>query len=140
MFPLQILFVCRRENRLDDVFGLRKAAGANFEADRASITVTRNGAAVTVMHPEKRFFPLQRMPTSETAIYTTLMADLYVALGDNDGKNGWTVRAYWKPLVPWIWIGAVVMALGGVVSLSDRRWRVGVAARRTRGVPQAAGE
>lgn len=81
------------------------------------------------MHPEKRFFPLQQMSTGVTAIHTTLLADLYVALGDGDSTGRWTVRAYWKPLVPWIWIGAVMMALGGMVSLSDRRWRVGIAAR-----------
>jgi cytochrome c-type biogenesis protein CcmF len=109
-----------------------KVQGANFTADRATITVTKNGESVGTMHPEKRFFPLQQMPTSMTAIHTNLLADLYVALGDSDGKGGWTVRAYWKPLVPWIWIGAVFMALGGMVSLSDRRWRVGVAARRAK--------
>jgi cytochrome c-type biogenesis protein CcmF len=117
---------------LDDV---AKAQGPNYTADRASITVTRGGAPVAVMHPEKRFFPVQQMPTSETAIHTTLLSDLYVALGDSDGKGGWTIRAYWKPLVPFIWIGAVIMAFGGAVSLSDRRWRVGVAARRARAVP-----
>jgi cytochrome c-type biogenesis protein CcmF len=114
---------------LDDV---AKADGPNFTADRATITVSRHGETVTVMHPEKRFFPVQQMPTSMTAIHTNMLADLYVALGDSDGKGGWTVRAYWKPLVPWIWLGAVIMALGGVLSLSDRRWRVGVAARRGR--------
>jgi cytochrome c-type biogenesis protein CcmF len=70
------------------------------------------------------------MTTSVTAIRSNLLADLYVALGDPDDSNGSTVRAYWKPLTPWIWIGAVIMAFGGVLSLSDRRWRVGVAARR----------
>jgi cytochrome c-type biogenesis protein CcmF len=115
--------------------------GPNFTADRATITVTRDGDTVSVMHPEKRSFPVQRMPASVTAIHTNLLADLYVALGDSDGKGGWTVRVYWKPLVPWIWIGAVIMALGGLVSLSDRRWRVGVAARRSRAVvPQPAAE
>ncbi len=84
------------------------------------------------MHPERRFFPLQQQTTSETAIRTNLLADLYVALGDSDTKGDWTVRAYWKPLVPWIWIGAVIMAFGGMVSLSDRRWRVGAGARASR--------
>ena len=82
-----------------------------------------------MVHPEQRFFPLQQQTTSETAIRTNFLADLYVALGDRDATGNWTLRAYWKPLVPWIWIGAVIMAFGGMVSLSDRRWRVGVAAR-----------
>ena len=85
-------------------------------------------ATLAVLHPEKRIYPAGTDDTGETAIRTTLLADLYVALGDDDGKGGATIRAYWKPLVPWIWIGAVMMALGGVLSLSDRRWRVGVGA------------
>jgi cytochrome c-type biogenesis protein CcmF len=117
-----------------------KVQGSNFTADRAAITVTKNGESVGTMHPEKRFFPLQQMPTSMTAIHTNLLADLYVALGDSDGHGGWTVRAYWKPLVPWIWIGAVFMALGGMVSLSDRRWRVGIAARRAKAAQVQAAE
>jgi cytochrome c-type biogenesis protein CcmF len=112
--------------------GVGKAEGSNFTAERATITVTKDGTVVTIMHPEKRFFPVRQTPTSMTAIHTNLLADLYVALGDGDGNGGWTVRAYWKPLVPWIWIGAVFMAGGGLISLSDRRWRVGVAARAPR--------
>ena len=103
--------------------------GANFMADRATVRVTRDGRFIAALHPERRFFPVQQQTTGETAIRTNLLADLYVALGDTDSKGAWTVRAYWKPLVPWIWIGAIIMAFGGAVSLSDRRWRVGVATR-----------
>jgi cytochrome c-type biogenesis protein CcmF len=106
--------------------------GPNYMADDAAIKVTRGGEFVTEMHPERRFFPLQQQTTGETAIRTNLLADLYVALGDSDTAGDWTVRVYWKPLVPWIWIGAIIMAFGGVVSLSDRRWRVGAAVRATR--------
>jgi cytochrome c-type biogenesis protein CcmF len=106
--------------------------GPNFMADDAAIRVTRDGEFVAMMHPERRFFPLQQQTTGETAIRTNLLADLYVALGDSDTAGDWTVRVYWKPLVPWIWIGAIIMAFGGVVSLSDRRWRVGAAARASR--------
>ena len=101
------------------------------------------GRLVAVMHPERRFFPLQQQTTSETAIRTNLLSDLYVALGERDDAGNWTLRAYWKPLVPWIWIGAVIMAFGGMVSLSDRRWRIGAAARARRSGPllqPAAGE
>jgi cytochrome c-type biogenesis protein CcmF len=116
-------------------------SGANFTADRARITVVDDSKIIAEMHPEKRFFPVQQMPTSVTAIHTNLLADLYVALGDSDGAGGWTIRAYWKPLVPWIWIGAVLMALGGFLSLSDRRWRIGVALRVPRGARvQGAGD
>ncbi|HET6609666.1 MAG TPA: heme lyase CcmF/NrfE family subunit [Rhodopila sp.] len=120
-----------------------RVQGPNFVADRASIRVTHDGALVKVMHPERRFFPLQQQTTAETSIRTNLVSDLYVAMGDTDSKGVWTIRAYWKPLVPFIWIGCVIMAFGGAVSLSDRRWRVGVAARarnRTRGAMAVAGE
>src|SRR5690348_2767162 len=69
---------------LDDV---AKADGPNFTADRATITVSRRGETVTVMHPEKRFFPVQQMPTSMTAIHTNMLADLYVALGDSEDRK-----------------------------------------------------
>ena len=120
-----------------------RVPGPNYTADDATIRVTKDGAFVAEMHPERRFFPLQQQTTGETAIRTNLLADLYVALGDSDTAGDWTVRVYWKPLVPWIWMGAIIMAFGGVVSLSDRRWRVGAAARATRRGPQpvpAAGE
>ena len=116
-----------------------KVPGPNFSADRATILITSGGAPVATVYPERRFFPLQQQATGETAIRTNFLADLYVALGEADAAGHWTVRAYWKPLVPWIWIGCVIMAFGGLVSLSDRRWRVGAAARsrRSAAVPAA---
>ena len=114
---------------------VRRVPGPNYTAEDATIRITQDGAIVTVVHPQKRFFPLQQETTSETAIRTNLLADLYVALGDEDNAGNYTIRAYWKPLVPWIWIGAVMMAFGGLVSLSDRRWRVGAAARARRAAP-----
>ena len=92
---------------------------------------------LAVMHPERRYFALQNQTTAVTAIRTDPFADLYVALGD-PSDNGWTIRAYWKPLISWIWGGALVMALGGMVSLSDRRWRVGAARRAPRAAQPAA--
>jgi cytochrome c-type biogenesis protein CcmF len=112
--------------RLADV---TRQPGPNYMADDATVEIRRDGALIATVHPQRRFFPLQQETTAMTAIRTNLLADLYVALGDRDDSGAWTIRAYWKPLVPWIWIGAVIMAFGGMVSLSDRRWRVGVAAR-----------
>jgi cytochrome c-type biogenesis protein CcmF len=109
---------------------IQTVPGPNFTADEASISIWRDGKAIAVVHPERRYFPLQDETTSMTAVRTNLLADLYLALGDPDGHGGWTIRAYWKPLIPWLWIGAIIMAFGGMVSLSDRRWRVGAAARR----------
>jgi cytochrome c-type biogenesis protein CcmF len=103
--------------------------GPNFSADQATVTIRRGDAVVTVLRPQRRFFPLQQQTTAETAIRSSPIADLYVTLGEPASDGGWTIRAYWKPMVSWIWLGALVMAFGGGVSLSDRRWRVGVAAR-----------
>jgi len=118
--------------------GVDEAPGPNFTADVGSFVLRRGDREVAELHPEKRFFPLQQQATAKTAIHTNFLADFYLALGDPDGKGGWSVRAYWKPLVPWIWIGPVFMAFGGLVSLSDRRWRVGAATRARRGVPVPA--
>ena len=112
--------------------GIGRHEGANYTADRADFILLKGDRVVAEMAPERRFFPLQQQTVSKTAIHTTLLADTYLALGDPDGKGGWAVRAYWKPLTPFIWIGGIIMALGGAVSLSDRRWRVGVASRRVR--------
>ena len=87
--------------------------------------------AVATLHPEKRVYDVQGMATTEAAIDRGLTRDLYVALGEpQDG--GWALRSYLKPFANWIWLGALVMALGGVVSLTDRRYRVGAPARRAR--------
>jgi len=110
--------------------GIGKHDGDNYTADAAELTLLEGDRVVAHMAPERRFFPLQQQTVSKTSIHTNLLADFYVALGDPDGMGGWAVRAYWKPLVPFIWIGGVIMAFGGAVSLSDRRWRVGIAARR----------
>jgi cytochrome c-type biogenesis protein CcmF len=70
------------------------------------------------------------METTEAAIRPSLLGDLYAVVGEGDAERGWAVRLYWKPLVSWIWLGALIMALGGFLSLSDRRLRVGAPARR----------
>ena len=79
-----------------------------------------------MLHSEKRFFPVERMPTTEAGIDTGLFRDLYVVLGDPSPEAAAaTVRLYYNPLVLWIWGGAAIMALGGLISLTDRRLRVG---------------
>ncbi|MGH7090502.1 MAG: cytochrome c-type biogenesis CcmF C-terminal domain-containing protein, partial [Stellaceae bacterium] len=118
--------------------GVDQVPGANFSAARGTFLLRRGNELIAELHPERRFFPLQQQTTAKTAIHSNLLADVYLALGDPDGKGEWAVRAYWKPLVPWIWIGAVIMAAGGVMSLSDRRWRVGAAVRRRRLAPLPA--
>ena len=112
--------------------GVTQAEGPNYAAERGRFEVARGGRPVAELYPEKRVYPVSGMPTTEAAIHTTWLADLYAVLGDADGAGGWSVRIYHNPLVPWIWLGAATMALGGALSLSDRRHRVG-APRRARG-------
>jgi cytochrome c-type biogenesis protein CcmF len=109
--------------------GVAAHEGPNYNAERASFTVTRDGEEIAVMTPEKRVYEVRAMPTTEAAIRTTLLADLYAVIGEADDQGGWTVRVYYEPLVPWIWIGCLVMVAGGLTSLSDRRLRVGAPRR-----------
>jgi len=85
----------------------------------------------TVLCPEKRFYVAARQPTTEAAIDPGLTRDVYLVLGDQSSDGAWAVRSYYKPLANWIWLGSLVMAFGGLISLTDRRYRVGAAARRT---------
>jgi cytochrome c-type biogenesis protein CcmF len=109
--------------------------GPNYVALRAHFSVTKNGHPVTDLYPEKRMFRQPPRPTTDAAIHTNFFGDLYAVVGDADGTGGFVTRLYFNPLVPWIFIGAVIMVIGGLVSLTDRRYRVG-APRRT--APAAA--
>jgi len=101
--------------------GVTEGDVANYHVQRAQIVVERRGAAAMTLYPERRWYPVARSQTTNTAIATNGFGDLYLALGDPDGQGGWVLRAYYNPLVPWIWFGAILAALGGLVSLSDRR-------------------
>jgi cytochrome c-type biogenesis protein CcmF len=108
---------------------IEESDGPNYVARRARFEVTRDGRPVAVLTPEKRFYPVERQPTSEAGIDSGLLRDLYVVLGDPvEGEAAGaahTVRIYHNPLVMWIWGGVMLMGLAGVVSLTDRRHRVG---------------
>jgi cytochrome c-type biogenesis protein CcmF len=112
---------------------------ANYRAERAQIVVERPGSAPITMYPERRYYPVARSQTTNTAIVTNGFGDLYLALGDPDGRGGWVLRAYYNPLVPWIWFGAILAALGGLVALSDRRLRLRVPAIRMSAATAPAG-
>jgi cytochrome c-type biogenesis protein CcmF len=103
---------------------LRETRGPNYVAMRATVNVSRGGVPVTVMHPEKRMYLVQRMPMTEAAIDTNLFRDLYVSLGEPVDEVSWIVRVQHKPLVSWIWGGCLLMALGGLIAASDRRYRI----------------
>jgi cytochrome c-type biogenesis protein CcmF len=109
--------------------GVEKQNGKNYTADVGAISAFVDDKRVANLRPEKRFYPVQRMPTTEAGIHSRLHRDLYVALGDQQG-DGWTVRTYVKPFAVWIWIGAMVMALGGILSMSDRRLRIATSQRK----------
>ncbi|MBC6442068.1 MAG: heme lyase CcmF/NrfE family subunit [Rhodobacteraceae bacterium] len=104
--------------------------GPNYVAEIATIGAYRNDKEIAILRPERRFYPVQRMPTTEAAIDMGLTRDLYVVIGGDRSDGVWTMRTYIKPFANWIWIGAIVMSLGGVLSLTDRRYRVGAGAPR----------
>jgi cytochrome c-type biogenesis protein CcmF len=106
--------------------------GKNYTFNQGVFDVFKSGKQVATLKPEKRFYPVQGVPTTEAGIDYSLTRDLYIALGDPQDDGGWAVRTYVKPFVVWIWYGSIVMALGGGLSLSDRRYRIGVAAKRKR--------
>jgi cytochrome c-type biogenesis protein CcmF len=108
---------------------IRDVQGPNWSSRRATVTVLDAGRVVTVLEPEKRFFPVGRMNTTEAAIHTNALRDLYAVLGD-ERDGGGVLRLHHNPLAPWIWFGAVIMALGGGLSLSDRRIRVSAPSRK----------
>jgi cytochrome c-type biogenesis protein CcmF len=113
---------------------LHDAQGPNYVARVADIRVTRHGRVIAVLIPSRRSFPVQQQTVTDTAIRTNLMQDLYTALGEErDGAA--VVRLHVNPLAPWIWLGALVMACGGALSLSDRRLRVGAPFRRALALP-----
>ena len=116
--------------------GVTEGNFENYRFQRADIVVDHPGTAPFTVHPERRFYPIAGSSTTNTSITTNGFGDLYLALGDGDSRGGWVLRAYYNPLVPWVWFGAVLAALGGVVSLSDRRSRVRSTAPR--GVPGTA--
>jgi cytochrome c-type biogenesis protein CcmF len=110
--------------------GVEKFNGPNYSVDQGHLTAFKNDVKVAELFPEKRFYHVQGMPTTEAAIDQSLTRDLYIALGDQQ-DGGWVVRTYIKPYANWLWIGAIVMALGGMLSLTDRRYRVATTGRKT---------
>ncbi len=110
--------------------GVTNVMGPNYRAARAEIEVSRNGSVVNKMYPEKRSYVASENVMTETAIDSGLFRDLYISLGEPVSSGAWSVRVYYKPFVGWIWGGAVLMAMGGGLALSDRRYAL--AARKQR--------
>ncbi len=106
--------------------GVREQQGPNYVASQGRVTITKDGQAVTQLYPEKRQYNSSSMPMTEASIQVGLLRDLYVSLGEPipDSNGAWAVRVYIKPFVDWIWAGCILMALGGVLAISDRRYRI----------------
>lgn len=104
--------------------------GPNYVAQRATLVASKNGRFVSELQPERRAYTNPPRPLSTVAIHTNFVSDLYAVLGDPDGKGGFVVHIYHNPLVPWLFLGALLMVLGGVVSLTDGHHRVGVPLRK----------
>ncbi len=119
------------------LLGLHDAPGSDFTARESDVRVMRNGREVALFHPSRKTFAQQHQTISDTAIATNGLRDLYAVMGDE--RNGEVVlRLHVNLLAPWIWLGALVMALGGALSLADRRLRVGAPSRRRSAAPVAA--
>ncbi|MYL27010.1 MULTISPECIES: heme lyase CcmF/NrfE family subunit [Halomonadaceae] len=104
---------------------LGERQGPNFTAQRATFDIYREGEKVTTVYPEKRHYPVRDSVMTNAGISAGVLKDLFVALGENvEGQTAWSVRIQYKPMVRWIWGGALFMALGGAFAVSDRRYRV----------------
>lgn len=113
---------------------MERVRGPNYMADQATINVYRGGDQITVLYPEKRFYSVAQNVMTEADMDPGLLRDLYVALGEPVGENAWAVRVHVKPFVRWIWLGGLLVAAGGLVTLFDRRYRT----RRVRAQTGAA--
>ena len=108
-----------------EFMGLAPYKGANYNANRATIRVTSatSDEVVAMLYPEKRIYLSKGSPMTEAGIDAGLFRDLYIALGEKLDGEAWAVRIQIKPFVRWIWLGALIMALGGIVAISDQRYR-----------------
>jgi cytochrome c-type biogenesis protein CcmF len=118
---------------------LSNVEGPNFSAIEAEVEIRDDGEYVATVRPQKRQYLVQKNWMTEAGIFPGMDKDLFVALGDQLGNGGWSVRVQYKPLIRFIWLGALVMAFGGLIAISDRRYRVNVRAkaRSREGVAEA---
>ena len=114
--------------QLQDV---KQVPGPNYTAMRGTFLLSKNGGTQTSLYPEKRSYFSSTMPMTEAAIDAGLTRDIYVSLGEELGDKSWAVRVYYKPFVDWIWGGCLLMALGGVLAISDKRYRMKLKGQRT---------
>ena len=104
--------------------GISEFAGPNYTADIGHLDVNQNGRKVATLAAEKRFYPVQRNVMTEAGIDSGFTRDLFVALGEQLKNGDWSLRIYVKPFINWIWLGTFIMAFGGILSISDKRYRM----------------
>jgi cytochrome c-type biogenesis protein CcmF len=104
--------------------GTSDTRGPNYRAARGTFEVSQNSRHVTTLFPEKRMYDASGQAMTEADIENMLTGDIYVSLGEPVDGGAWSVRVYHKPFVTWIWAGCLMMALGGLLALSDRRYRI----------------
>jgi cytochrome c-type biogenesis protein CcmF len=103
---------------------MSEADGPNYRSYKAEMQILKNGKQVTLLHPEKRVYHVRNdMPMTEAGIDAGITRDLYVSMGELLENGSWSIRMYHKPFVRWIWLGAIFMALGGVLVITDKRYR-----------------
>jgi cytochrome c-type biogenesis protein CcmF len=103
--------------------GVERTPGPNYNAHRGKFQVSRNGEHLTTLEPEKRTYFVKTRPMTEASIDWGFTRDLYVSLGESLGGGDWSLRLYYKPYVRWIWLGGLLMGLGGILAVTDRRYR-----------------
>ncbi len=120
------------------MLSVEASQGRNFQAERSMLSFSRGGEVRFVLSPERRFYPEREMQTTEAAVRSTFIANDYAAIGERGPDGRWTVRLYRHPLAIWIWLGAAIMALGGVFAWSDGRLRAVFSLRPEAAAPDAA--
>ncbi|KHD07965.1 cytochrome C biogenesis protein [Candidatus Thiomargarita nelsonii] len=103
--------------------GTQSVNGPNYKAEQGLIKVLKNGEQIAVLEPQKRYYRVQKMPMTEAAIDWGFTRDIYVALGEPLDNGAWSVRVYYKPFIRWIWLGGLLMVLGGLLAATDKRYR-----------------
>jgi len=132
MSPGQTIELAGHSFRFD---GARAVQGPNYRADRGTIRVfSSDGQEVAILSPEKRTYLVQTRPMTEAGIDPGFTRDIYVSLGETLGNGDWSLRLYYKPFVRWIWLGGILIGLGGLLAAADRRYRMG-ALRKTVAAP-----
>ena len=119
--------------------GVQMHKGPNYRSDLGKVRVYRGEREVALLQPEKRVYSVQTKPMTEAGIDGGFLRDIYVSLGEPLGKGDWSLRLYYKPFVRWIWLGCIMIAIGGILAVSDRRYRLAIRRRISHPSPAVSG-